>query len=273
LQHDVAAMNETMGDAGEHEPAERHMQTILIGHRGEPSSYPENSLAGFEAVLQAGAAYIETDVQISADGIPVLCHDPDVVKLTGHDHVVMQTDYATLSRLPAGYPKRFGTRFGDLRLARLGELAALLKRWPRALALVEVKEESIEVFGTARVMDVILAELHEVLAQCIIISFQQDPLIHTRAVSNLPIGWVLPKWSEATRAAAARLQPEYLVCSRKRLPLEPEPLWTGPWKWIVYTVNKAEDALALRQRGIDMLETDVIRDLLRAAGLAGAVHD
>lgn len=263
-------MNETKSGAGDHGPAERRMQSILIGHRGEPSSFPENSLAGFEAVLKAGAAYIETDVQISADGIPVLCHDPDVVKLTGHEYVVMQTDYAILSRLPSGYPKRFGTRFADLRLARLGELAALLKRWPRARALIEVKQDSVEVFGTARVMDVILAELCEVFARCIIISFQQDPLIHTRAVSNLPIGWVLPKWSEASRAAAAQLRPEYLVCSRKRLPHEPEPLWTGPWEWVVYTVNTVEDALALHNRGIGLLETDSIRELLRDARLGGA---
>jgi glycerophosphoryl diester phosphodiesterase len=249
------------------------MQTILIGHRGEPSCYPENSLAGFEAALRAGAAYIETDVQLSADGVPVLSHDPDVMKLTGHDYVVMQTDYATLSRLPAGYPARFGTRFADVRLSRLGELAVLLKRWPRARTLVEVKEDSIETFGTARVMDAILAELREVLAQCIIISFQQDPLIHTRAASGLPIGWVLPEWSGATRAAAAQLQPEYLICSRKRLPHEPEPLWPGPWEWIVYTINTAEEVLALRKRGVDMLETDVIRELLREARLTGADCD
>jgi len=245
------------------------MQSILIGHRGEPSSYPENSLVGFEAVLHAGAAYIETDVQLSADGVPMLSHDPDVVKLTGQDYVVMQTDYATLSRLSAGYPERFGTRFADSRLARLGELAALLKRWPLARALVEVKQDSIEAFGAERVMSVILEELREVIAQCIIISFQQEPLICTRETSRLPIGWVLPEWSDNTRAAATQLRPEYLICSRKRLPLEPEPLWPGPWTWVVYTVNTAADALALRKRGVDLLETDVIRELLRDTGLAG----
>jgi len=249
------------------------MQSILIGHRGEPTSYPENSLSGFEAVLQAGAVYIETDVQITADGVPVLCHDPDVSRLTGHEDVVMQTDYATLRRLPAGYPARFGTRFADARISRLGELASLLKRWPRARALVEVKQDSIGTFGAARVMDVILAELREVLAQCIIISFEQDPLIHTRTASSLPIGWVLPKWSEPTRAAAERLRPEFLICSRKRLPPEPEPLWPGPWKWVVYTVDRGEEALALHKRGIDLLETDVIRELLRYARLAGAGRD
>ena len=109
--------------------------------------------------------------------------------------------------------------------------------------------------------------------QCIIISFQQDPLIHTRAASGLAIGWVLTEWSDASRAAATRLQSEYLVCSRKRIPSEPEPLWTGPWKWIVYTVNTVEEALALRKRGIDLLETDVIRELLRDTRLGGAGRD
>ena len=181
----------------------------------------------------------------------------------------MQTDYATLSRLPAGYPERFGTRFADARLARLGELATLLKRWPRARVLVEVKQDSIEAFGTARVMDAILEELDEVLFQSIIISFQQEPLIHTRGASHLPIGWVLPEWSNTTHAAAAQLRPEYLICSRKRLPAEPEPLWPGPWEWVVYTVNTPEDALALRNRGVSLLESDVIRELLGDARLAG----
>ena len=45
------------------------MRDILIGHRGEPESWPENSLAGYRAILEAGARYIETDVQITADGV------------------------------------------------------------------------------------------------------------------------------------------------------------------------------------------------------------
>jgi glycerophosphoryl diester phosphodiesterase len=246
------------------------MQSLLIAHRGEPTRFPENSIAGFEAVLRAGALYVETDVQLTSDGVPLLQHDADVARLTGHDRVVMRTDYATLSRLPAGYPARFGARFTDLRLARLADLAALLKQWPGAIALIEVKQDSVAVFGVVRVVDAILAELREVLAQCIIISFKREPLIHARAAGRLPIGWVLPKWSEAARAAADRLQPEYLICSRRRLPAAPEALWPGPWRWIVYTVNTVQDALALHERGIDMLETDAIRKLLGDARLGGA---
>ena len=225
-------------------------------------------------MLQAGAAYIETDVQITADGIPVLCHDPDVVKLTGHDYVVMQTDYATLSRLPAGYPARFGTRFADARLARLGELAALLKRWPGARALVEVKQESIEAFGTARVMDVILAELREVLSQCIIISFQQEPLIHTRAASGLAIGWVMPEWSDdhprGRRAAAAGvpdLQPQ-TPATRTGTAMDADR-GNGSCTRSIRLRTRWHCAIAASI----LLETDVIRKLLCDARLGGAGCD
>jgi glycerophosphoryl diester phosphodiesterase len=266
-------MNEERGAEGAHEPAEGGMPGILIAHRGEPSSYPENSLVGFEAVLRAGAAYLETDIQLTADGVPVLCHDPDVVKVTGQDYVVMQTDYATLAVHPAGYPSRFGAQYADVRLARLEELVTLLKSWSRVRALIEVKEESINAFGTAHVMDRVLSVLHEALAQCIIISFAREPLMYTRRNSSLPIGWVLSEWSDASRAAAQELQPDYLICNRKRLPAEPQPLWPGPWRWIAYTVNTVEDALALRRRGVALLETDVIRALLNDPKPAWAGHD
>ena len=48
------------------------------------------------------------------------------------------------------------------------------------------------------------------------------------------------------------------------------PMWPGPWKWVVYTVDMSEDALGLRARGVDMLETDRIRTLPRDSRLGGA---
>ena len=262
-------MNEAKRGAGDNGPVEGGMRGFLVAHRGEPSSYPKNSLLGFDAVLRAGATYLETDIQLTADGVPVLCHDPDVVSMTGRDYVVMQTAYETLGVLPAGYPSRFGERYTDVRLARLKDLVPLLQSWPFARALIEVKQESLGAFGTDYVMRRILSALHDVLTQCIIISFVQEPLIHARDHSRLPIGWVLPEWSSTIHAAAMRLQPDYLICSRKRLPAEPEALWPGPWQWIVYTVNTVEEALKLRRRGISLIETDVIRSLLIDPAPAG----
>lgn len=55
-------------------------KSIIIGHRGSGVStaakpYAENTLPSFAAALEAGADFIETDIQLSADGYVVLHHD------------------------------------------------------------------------------------------------------------------------------------------------------------------------------------------------------
>src|SRR5438270_2727669 len=47
----------------------------LQGHRGARVLRPENTLPSFEAAFDAGVSSVETDVRLSADGIPVLFHD------------------------------------------------------------------------------------------------------------------------------------------------------------------------------------------------------
>ncbi|MDM7948078.1 glycerophosphodiester phosphodiesterase [Hydrogenophaga sp.] len=48
----------------------------LQGHRGARGLAPENTLAGFEQALALGVSTLELDVVISADGVPVITHDP-----------------------------------------------------------------------------------------------------------------------------------------------------------------------------------------------------
>lgn len=49
---------------------------LLLGHRGSPRQFPENSMAGFQAALDAGLDGIELDVRRLKDGQLVVCHDP-----------------------------------------------------------------------------------------------------------------------------------------------------------------------------------------------------
>lgn len=48
----------------------------LQGHRGARGLKPENTLPAFEAALDLGVSAVETDVLLTADGVPVLVHDP-----------------------------------------------------------------------------------------------------------------------------------------------------------------------------------------------------
>lgn len=243
------------------------MNRVLIGHRGEPTHWPENSLAGFRSVLEAGATFVETDVQLTADGVAVLCHDDSLLKLTGENLAVTGTPFERIRDLPAGQPSRFGERFASLRIARLSEFAELLARWPQARAFVEIKGTSIQRFGIDRVLESVLDALDGVQGQCILISFDYPSLAHTGGRCRLPLGWVLPGWDAETRRLAECLAPAYLFVNRRRLPEPAEPLWQGPWQWVVYTVNRVAEARLFHARGFDLVETDDIRRLMH--GLHG----
>lgn len=49
-----------------------------MAHRGASIEAPENTVAAFEAAAAAGADLVELDVRLTADGVPVVLHDPDV---------------------------------------------------------------------------------------------------------------------------------------------------------------------------------------------------
>jgi glycerophosphoryl diester phosphodiesterase len=170
---------------------------------------------------------------------------------------------ADLKDLPAGQPEKFGNRFGDLRIAHLDEFATLLAHWPDARAFVEIKPGSLEAFGIETVVDTVLTTLGDVLDQCILISFDADALHYARSKSTLPIGWVLKEWSDASRARATALAPQYLFVNRKRLP-DDAALWEGPWLWTVYTINSAREITPFLERGMQRVETNVVSKLLNA---------
>ena len=75
---------------------------LLTGHRGIPSKAPENTLAGFRLASQNGATWIETDVQLSVDRVPVIIHDHKVNRTTNGRGFVGEMTAEHLSRLDAG---------------------------------------------------------------------------------------------------------------------------------------------------------------------------
>lgn len=62
-------------------PLRRRAQRI--GHRGAPREFPENTLPAFARAIELGADGIELDVHLTADGVPVVHHDPDLSSKKG----------------------------------------------------------------------------------------------------------------------------------------------------------------------------------------------
>lgn len=56
---------------------------LIIGHRGASAVAPENTIAAFEAAVQARADGIEFDVRLSSDSVPVVIHDETLYRTAG----------------------------------------------------------------------------------------------------------------------------------------------------------------------------------------------
>jgi len=56
--------------------------TLVIAHRGASADERENTLPAFERAIEAGADYVELDVQASVDGTLVVFHDLNLGRLT-----------------------------------------------------------------------------------------------------------------------------------------------------------------------------------------------
>ncbi|NLR10380.1 MULTISPECIES: glycerophosphodiester phosphodiesterase family protein [Lactobacillaceae] len=58
------------------------LTTTVFGHRGYPTRFPENSLAGFRYALDQGIEGLEFDVHLTADQVPVIMHDERIDRTT-----------------------------------------------------------------------------------------------------------------------------------------------------------------------------------------------
>lgn len=57
--------------------------TTIFAHRGGSLEAPENTLQAFQYALGLGCHYLETDVQLSKDGVPYIFHDNDLLRIAG----------------------------------------------------------------------------------------------------------------------------------------------------------------------------------------------
>lgn len=102
-----------------------HPARILIGaHRGDSQNWPENSQAAFAGAIAAGADFIETDVRLTADAVPVACHDADFARLCEDDRRLCDL---TLAQARGLHPA----------LCTIAEVAAQVV--PQALLLLDIK--------------------------------------------------------------------------------------------------------------------------------------
>lgn len=242
----------------------------LVAHRGDRARFPENTLPALEGALALGARYVEFDIQVAADGVPVLAHDVTLERTGGRPEDVRDVPSTVLRGLGVGEARRFGDRYTDVTVATLVEAVELLNSQPATTAFVEIKRHSVERYGTKAVLAAVAQALAASRFPWVIISFLAEVAEMARHDLKAPVGWVLHTYDEPSREQAHRLAPDYLFLSAEEIPPGTDALWPGPWRWVVYDVNEAALALALAERGCGLVETDELEALTRHPALKGA---
>jgi glycerophosphoryl diester phosphodiesterase len=97
----------------------------IAAHRGGGTLAPENTLAGMRCALEHGYRAVEFDVMLSADGVPVLMHDPDFGRTIAGRGRVADLTAEQLSGLDAG--SWFAPAFAGEPVPRYDEVAHFCK--------------------------------------------------------------------------------------------------------------------------------------------------
>jgi len=232
----------------------------LVAHRGWPSRYPENTLAGFCAAIDAGAGHLEFDVQLTRDQVPMVIHDQTTRRTGTSDEDLFELGVDEVRNLSVGEPKRFGDRFADAMVPSLAEVVAMLDTFAGQV-FVEIKRASILRFGKDRCIDAILPLADQLGTRGVIISFDPEAVSMAKTRGAKQTGWVISAFNAQTLGAATDLQPDYLFVKHSRMVQQKLPSRVK-WRWVVYDVKTRQQAMELFDRGVDLVETNFIGEFL-----------
>jgi glycerophosphoryl diester phosphodiesterase len=225
---------------------------IRFAHRGASALAPENTLAAFQEAFDRGCEWIETDVRLTADQVPVLLHDERVDRTTGSRGEVGAMSLRQVLRLDAG--SWFGRKFQGERVPTLDEAL----EWSRGrcslnLELKEKKRRQEAIRQIARRL-----ESHRAVDTVLISSFAPGDLLGFRAaLPRARLAWLASRSTRGLKplvrkAAITALHPkDRLVAPRllnrcRRLGLAVH----------VWVVNRPERLSALARMEVDGVMTD-----------------
>lgn len=235
---------------------------LVVGHRGASAAAPENTLAAFRLAWEAGVRWLETDVQPSDDGVPVLIHDDLLDRTTDGTGAVRDTRALDLAVLDAG--DWFGADFSGERIPELSTLLAAMPDDHRVLLEIKGPHTEDEVLAVLTVCRASGAD-DRVLVQ----SFERDALAAVQRISpGRPAGLLTAFWDDDPIAACRALHavtynPHHrLLLGRQDPTAEVAALHAAGIAVSVWTADNEADWRMLTDIGVDAIMTNRPAELL-----------
>ncbi|MCM0650814.1 glycerophosphodiester phosphodiesterase [Clostridium swellfunianum] len=152
--------------------------SLNYAHRGASGYYPENTMLAFQKAVEMGCEGIETDVQLTKDGVLVLCHDELVDRTTDGKGLISEINYKDIEKLDAA--KLWGGRFKDVKIPTLEELLGYVKNKDIVVNL-ELKNSIIDYKNLEKlVIDMI--DKYNLKEKVIISSFNHYSILRCKAI-------------------------------------------------------------------------------------------
>jgi glycerophosphoryl diester phosphodiesterase len=98
---------------------------MVIAHRGEHLHHAENTIAAFQAAVDAGADFFELDVRTTSDGKLVLMHDGNVDRMTNGKGDIAAMTFDEVRKLEVGL--KMGAEFAGTRVPTFDEALAFAR--------------------------------------------------------------------------------------------------------------------------------------------------
>lgn len=228
----------------------------VIGHRGAVGHAPENTLAGIRKAAELGATWVEFDVALTRDDIPVLMHDDTVDRTTDGSGNLADLTLQDVRNLDAG--RWFSDAFAGERIPTLTETIRLLHTLGLG-ANVEIKPTPGRAPETGRIVAKQVAdEWPNSLRAPVFSSFQVDALVAAQqAAPEIPRGWLMRRPVKDWRDQAEALDCLSIHCNHRALDsnIASEVRGAG-YHLLAYTVNDANRALKLFEWGVESVFSD-----------------
>src|SRR3954462_10418284 len=237
-----------------------------MAHRGGAIEHLENTMPAFQACVDLGYRYLETDVQLTADGVLVAFHDSSLERVTDRSGRVDSLSWAELSQA------RIGGREPIVRLE------ALLGAWPDVRFNLDIKAAGVlaPLVRTVRRLNVedriCLASFSDarIAAARRLFGPQVCTSLGPRGVAALRLSSYSPRAAGLVRIQAG--------CAQVPLGLGGRPLVDERFiaaaharslQVHVWTVDSEADAAEMLDLGVDGVMTDrpaMLKDLLVSRG-------
>ena len=238
----------------------------VISHRGANQVAPQNTIAAFEKSIEIGCDGFETDIHLTKDGIPVVCHNFTIDETSTGKGAIKNMTLEELRRYDFGKYK--GAEFEGTPIPTLDDFLDVSKKMGDKMKVLnlELKSEKIGEAGPEIVEKPIDAvKNHGMFDKLLISSFDPAILVVCKKVDkncktgilyspdNLVSLKIAPRpVSFCKEIGADALHPFFMYVTRLYVERAHRAgIQVNPW-----TVNKESTAKHLIKLGVDGLITD-----------------